>query len=138
MSQPSTQAEAFFSGQVCLFGTYCRHKWKTTGLQKGEEMALIERLDPARTEIGDPSAACFESDTAATVGFGAGSGSVRVANRQSSRQHKIERFIAFAMLICAGLVAFTVKSVAAAALLSLAGIGLYVHSRVVALWSDED
>ncbi len=65
------------------------------------------------------------------------SASGRVSNRITSKRHKTERMIAV-VLICAGTVAFAAESIIGGALFLGAGVSLFVHSRFIALWCDED
>ncbi len=60
----------------------------------------------------------------------------RVTNRISSRRHKTERLVAV-VLMCAGALAWMAGWLGGIALFWVVGVILYVHSRLIALWSDE-
>lgn len=61
----------------------------------------------------------------------------RVSNRIPSKRHKTERMIAV-VLIFAAVIALAVESRVLSALFLAVAVTLYVHSRLIALWSDED
>ena len=65
------------------------------------------------------------------------SASGRVSNRIPARRHKTERMIAMVLLL-AGVMALAADLPVSSGLLLAVAAGLYVHSRLIALWSDED
>ena len=60
----------------------------------------------------------------------------RVTNRISSRRHTTERLLA-AVLMGAGALAWMAGWLGGSALFWVVGVILYLHSRLIALWSDE-
>lgn len=85
------------------------------------------------SETGD----CSQCRAHSGMAIAGGSPNGAQTTRQSSRRHRIEQLIAVA-LTCAGVVAFTAQLPAGSALFLAVGALLYVHSRFVALWSDDD
>ena len=65
------------------------------------------------------------------------SASGRVSNRIPAKRHKTERLIAM-LLVFAGVAALAAESLTLSGLLLAGAVSLYAHSRVIALWADDD